>query len=144
MGIIETLLYIVVIIAAVLLILLTLVQSNKGSDLGLFGGSTEMVFGSQKGNILTRITAVLAVIVLAGAFLMSVIRVYLMKEAKDIQLLEQKQQIKTLDELKQQANPQTDTKPVVNKQPVEQNQAKQPLQQQKPQTQPDKGQKGNK
>lgn len=116
MEIIETLLYIVVIVAAILLILLTLVQSNKGSDLGLFGGSTEMVFGSQKGNILTRITAILATIVLTGAFLMSVVRVYLLKEAKDILLQDQKQQIKTLDELNKPVNPQTDSKPADNKQ----------------------------
>ncbi len=79
MEIIETILYILIVVAAVIMILLTLAQSNKGSDLGLFGGSTDMVFGSQKGNILTRTTAVLATILIFGTFLMGIIRVHITK-----------------------------------------------------------------
>lgn len=103
MEIVQTILYVVIVIAAVLLILLTIAQSNKGSDLGLFGGSTDMVFGSQKGNFLTRFTAILATVVLAGTFLMSVLKVHVNKEEAILNKSVKTQKVKTIDQLKKES-----------------------------------------
>lgn len=101
MEILQTILYVVIIIAAVLLILLVLAQSNQGSDLGLFGGSTDMVFGSQKGNILTRTTAILATVILAGSFFMGVMKVRFSKDKiEDLKKDTPTEEIKTLEDLK--------------------------------------------
>lgn len=56
-------------IVSVLLIASVLLQFGKGAEAGLIsGGASEAVFsGSQQGNILTKITAVLAVIFMANS-----------------------------------------------------------------------------
>ena len=100
MGVIQTILYILMVVSSIILILLTLAQSNKGSDLGLFGGSTDMVFGSQKGNILTRITGILATVVIAGTFLMGVIKVHLSRDQNELDKKINKKQIKNLKDLR--------------------------------------------
>lgn len=102
MEVIETILYVLIIAASLILILLTLAQSNKGSDLGLFGGSTEMVFGSQKGNILTRTTAILATIVIVGTFLMGMVKVYLSRDKLELEKKARQQNVKTLEQIKTQ------------------------------------------
>ncbi|HCL55745.1 MAG TPA: preprotein translocase subunit SecG [Spirochaetia bacterium] len=100
MEIIQTILYILIIISAVLLILLVLAQSNKGSDIGLFSGSTDMVFGSQKGNVLTKTTGILATILIAGTFFLGVLRAYDTKDRVKLEKTEEiKQEGKTLEEL---------------------------------------------
>lgn len=60
-------------IISILLILVVLLQFGKGAEAGLLGGgASEAVFsGSQKGNILSKITAVLAVLFLANSILLS-------------------------------------------------------------------------
>lgn len=51
------------IITCVFLIIFVLLQAGKGADAGAtFGGIGQTYFGSQSGNILTKITSVLAVI----------------------------------------------------------------------------------
>ncbi len=50
-----------------LLILIVLLQSSRASGMELFG-STQNIFGAQSGDILTKITTVLAVLFLAGSF----------------------------------------------------------------------------
>ncbi len=54
-------------IVSVLLILVVLLQSSRASGMELFG-STQNVFGSQSGDILTKTTSVLAVLFIVGAF----------------------------------------------------------------------------
>ncbi len=57
-------------VVSILLIILVLLQFGKGAEAGLIsgGGASDATFTSaQKGNILTKITTVLAVIFLAGA-----------------------------------------------------------------------------
>lgn len=105
MEAIQTIIYVLIVIAAILLILLTLAQSNKGSDLGLFGGSTDMVFGSQKGNILTRMTAIFATIVIGGTFLVGILRVYVSRDKLELEKKQKVQEVKTLEDL-DQAKPQ--------------------------------------
>ncbi|HOJ50840.1 MAG TPA: preprotein translocase subunit SecG [Spirochaetota bacterium] len=101
MGFIITLLYVFITISAILLILLVLVQSNKGSDLGLFGGSADMVFGSQKGNVLTRTTAVLMTIIMIGTFSISIIKSRFLRERLEVKKEETK--IKTLEDIEKPA-----------------------------------------
>jgi len=97
MGFIITLLYIFITVSAILLILLVLAQSNKGSDLGLFGGSADMVFGSQKGNILTRTTAILMTIIMISTFSISVLKARLAREK--VETKEKEVEVKTLEEI---------------------------------------------
>jgi preprotein translocase subunit SecG len=57
-------------VVSILLIILVLLQFGKGAEAGLLsgGGASDAAFSTaQKGNILTKITTVLAVIFLAGA-----------------------------------------------------------------------------
>jgi protein translocase SecG subunit len=102
MEVIQTILYVLIIVSSIILILLTLAQSNKGSDLGLFGGSTEMVFGSQKGNILTRTTAILATIVIAGTFFMGALKVYVSRDRLELEKKAQQQEVKTLEDIQKE------------------------------------------
>ncbi len=99
MEVLETILKVLIVVSAIILILLTLAQSNKGSDLGLFGGSTDMVFGSQKGNILTRTTAILAFIVIGGSFLTGILRSYIRDADKPIDAKSNVKKVKTLNDL---------------------------------------------
>lgn len=70
---------VLVVICAFLLILMVIAQSNRGSDLGLFGGSAEMVFGSQQMNALSKITMMLAFIVISGVFFIGLAKSYIQK-----------------------------------------------------------------
>lgn len=67
------LLTILLIASAVLLVIVILMQQGKGQEMGaVFGGSSQTVFGaSGAGNFLTKTTAVLAVIFMGSAFLIS-------------------------------------------------------------------------
>ena len=56
------------VVISVLLILLVLLQFGKGAEAGLMGGSSGEVFtASQQGNILSKITVVLAVLFLGNS-----------------------------------------------------------------------------
>jgi preprotein translocase subunit SecG len=69
MGLIAIVLLIIMVISALLLVLVILVQDEEGEGIGgLFGGGSSTPFGSRSGNVLTRFTAVLAVIFLFCAF----------------------------------------------------------------------------
>ncbi len=62
-------------IISVLIILLVLIQFGKGAEAGLIGGSSDSVFsGSQQGNILTKITTVLALIFLGNSIYLAKIQ----------------------------------------------------------------------
>ena len=63
MGVTAILALVFLAILSVLLILIVLVQNEDGDGLGgLFGGSASNAFGPRAGNILTKITTVLAVL----------------------------------------------------------------------------------
>lgn len=62
-------------IVSVLLILMVLVQFGKGAEAGLFTGTSDSVFtGSQQGNILSKITVVLAILFLGNSILLAKIQ----------------------------------------------------------------------
>lgn len=61
-------------IIAVLLVLIVLVQNEEGDGMGgLLGGGSGSAFGPRSGNILTRITSVLAVLFFGIAFIFSIL-----------------------------------------------------------------------
>lgn len=69
MGFLAILLMIVFVASAVLLILVVLLQDEGGEGLGgIFGGGAANQVGSRSGNILTRITTVLAAVFLLSSF----------------------------------------------------------------------------
>jgi preprotein translocase subunit SecG len=69
-----TLLLILFVISAILLIGIVLLQDEQGDGMGgIFGGGSGTAFGSRSGNILTRITSILAIIFLGSAFVIGFI-----------------------------------------------------------------------
>ncbi|MBK22403.1 MAG: preprotein translocase subunit SecG [Halobacteriovorax sp.] len=63
------------VVISVLLILLVLLQFGKGAEAGLMGGSSGEVFtASQQGNILSKITVVLAVLFLGNSVFLAKIQ----------------------------------------------------------------------
>ena len=70
----ETLVNVVHIIAAVVLIGVVLLQSGKGADMGAaFGGGGSTVFGpSGPGNMLTRLTTIMAILFMATSLTLAV------------------------------------------------------------------------
>lgn len=69
MGIVGILLLVIFILSALLLVLFVLIQDEQGEGLGgIFGGGSGSAFGPRTGNVLTKITSILAVIFLTGAF----------------------------------------------------------------------------
>lgn len=71
---ITTLMIVHVFISA-FLIIAVLLQFGKGAEAGLMGGASDAVMtGSQQGNILTKITVVLAVLFMANCILMAKIQ----------------------------------------------------------------------
>jgi preprotein translocase subunit SecG len=72
MGFLGILVLVILAISAVLLILVVLVQDEEGEGIGgLFSGGSSTPFGSRSGNILTRFTAILAVIFLSCVFILA-------------------------------------------------------------------------
>lgn len=69
MGILGILLMVIFVISSVLLVLIVLVQDEGGDGLGgIFGGGGSSQVGNRSGNILTRITSVLAAVFLLSSF----------------------------------------------------------------------------
>jgi preprotein translocase subunit SecG len=69
MSAIAIVLLVVLIISAILLVLVVLVQDDQGEGIGgIFGGGSNTAFGSRSGNVLTRVTSVLAAIFLVCCF----------------------------------------------------------------------------
>lgn len=69
MGIVGVLLLILFVASALFLILFILIQDEQGEGMGgIFGGGGGGAFGPRSGNVLTKITSVLAIIFLTGAF----------------------------------------------------------------------------
>ena len=69
MGILGILLMIIFVISSLLLVLVVLVQDEGGDGLGgIFGGGGSSQVGNRSGNILTRVTSVLAAVFLLSSF----------------------------------------------------------------------------
>ncbi len=75
---------IIFIIVCILLILIILLQSSRASGMELFGSGSQNVFGTQTGDILTKITTVLATLFFLGTIGLA------MFQAKKTSIVEQK------------------------------------------------------
>lgn len=65
---------ILVILSALLLVLIVMLQDEQGEGLGgIFGGGSGTPFGSRAGNVLTRITTVLAVIFISCTLVLALL-----------------------------------------------------------------------
>jgi preprotein translocase subunit SecG len=69
MAFLGVLFLVILMVAAVLLVLVILLQDEEGEGIGgLFGGGSTTAFGSRSGNILTRVTAILATVFIVCTF----------------------------------------------------------------------------
>lgn len=69
MGFLGIILMIVFVLSALLLVLIIMLQDESGDGLGgIFGGGGSSQVGNRSGNILTRITSVLAAVFLLSSF----------------------------------------------------------------------------
>ena len=63
MTIISILILVFFVLSSILLITIVLIQDDQGGGIGgMFGGGGSAAFGARTGNVLTRITTVLAII----------------------------------------------------------------------------------
>ena len=69
MAVISVLILVVFVVSALLLMAVVLIQDDQGGGIGaMFGGGSGTPFGARTGNVLTRLTTVLAIIFLVAAF----------------------------------------------------------------------------
>lgn len=69
MGFLGIVLMIVFVVSALLLVLIVMLQDEGGEGLGgIFGGGASNQVGNRSGNIITRITSVLATVFLLSSF----------------------------------------------------------------------------
>ncbi|MDA3947689.1 MAG: preprotein translocase subunit SecG [Spirochaeta sp.] len=69
MGILGIVLMVIFVLSALLLVIVVLLQDEAGDGLGgIFGGGGGSQVGNRSGNILTRITSVLAAVFLLSSF----------------------------------------------------------------------------
>lgn len=68
--ILVTVLYILV---CILLVVVVLLQQGKGAGLGIIGGSSDTILGSNAGNVFTKTTSYLAILFIIGAIMLSVL-----------------------------------------------------------------------
>lgn len=71
----NTLIIVVHVITCLFLILFVLLQAGKGAEVGAtFGGISQTFFGSQGGNVLTKITTVLAFVFMLTSIGLTVVQ----------------------------------------------------------------------
>lgn len=88
------------VIICFLLILIILLQSSKASGMELFGSGNQNVFGAQAGDILTKITSILATLFFLGTIGLAVF------QAKKTSIVEKKiMEIKKTMPVQPQPNP---------------------------------------
>lgn len=75
MGVVRAILVFIEVLTSVLLVAVILVQKTKDEGLGLAlgGGMGETLFGSRAGNVLTRLTIILAAIFLVNTAILAVV-----------------------------------------------------------------------
>jgi len=96
---VQTLLIILYVIIAILLVLIILLQSSKATGMGIFGGS-DTVLGSGGADVLTKITAGLAIAFVVLAFSISY---YMSKSSTNIDRELEKVRKQQMEEQRRQA-----------------------------------------
>ena len=74
MEMLNIILTVFFVIVCIFLILIILVQSNRSAGMGLFGGGSQSALGSSSGDILTKITGVLAGIFMILALVLAIMK----------------------------------------------------------------------
>ncbi|MEN2997848.1 MAG: preprotein translocase subunit SecG [Brevinematia bacterium] len=109
--VLTTILSVLLVINAILLVIVILLQSRGGAEIGIFGGSNLLnPFGSRAGDILSNITKILGISFMVLAFLIS-----FSISKSTIKVPVQKQQ--SIEQLPQQT---TEPTPQQTPQPIEQ------------------------
>ncbi len=87
MDILRYLLIVVEVVVCLLLIVVILLQQSKSQGMGLAfgGGMSESLFGSRAGNVLTKITVILALVFLANTTLLGI----MFTTKRDLSLVDQ-------------------------------------------------------
>jgi preprotein translocase subunit SecG len=67
MGVLTSILSVLFVILCVLIIIVILLQSDKGAGMGILGGAGQSTFGSSTADIITKITAAMVIIFMAGS-----------------------------------------------------------------------------
>ena len=81
----EILLLILIILSAILLVISIMIQDEQGEGLGgIFGGGSTTPFGSRSGNVLTRITAVLAAVFILSTMGLAFFKATPMEDADSV------------------------------------------------------------
>jgi len=96
MGALSTVLTVVFVIICIVLVLLILLQSNRSGGMSLFGGGgANSAFGSNSGDILTKITGYLAALFLVLSFSLALVKTGV-KDASTLDSQINKKQEKTV------------------------------------------------
>lgn len=104
-----TLVLILFVLVSILLILIILLQSSRASGMELFGAGKENIFGGQTGDVLTKITTVLATLFLLGTVGLAVF------QARKTSLLDKELEKYKKAMMEQQAAPGVDTNALMKK-----------------------------
>lgn len=73
MGVLASVLTVLFVILCVFLIIIILLQTDKGSGMGLLGGSSQSAFGSSTADVITKITAFMVGLFLVGSLGLAVL-----------------------------------------------------------------------
>lgn len=66
MGVLSTVLAVLFVILCIFLIIIIMLQTDKGSGMGVLGGSSQSAFGSSTADVITKITAFMVVLFFLG------------------------------------------------------------------------------
>ena len=81
----EVILLILIILSAILLVICVMIQDEQGEGLGgIFGGGSSTPFGSRSGNVLTKITAVLAAVFILSTMGLAFFKATPMEDADSV------------------------------------------------------------
>ncbi len=83
MGVLTSILSVLFVILCVLLVIVILLQSDKGSGMGILGGAGQSTFGSSTADIITKITAGMVIIFMLGSLGLAILESKTSSSLKD-------------------------------------------------------------
>ena len=73
MAVLTSVLTVLFVIMSIILVILILLQSDKGSGMGIMGGSSNSAFGSSTADVVTKITGFLVALFMIGSLGLSIL-----------------------------------------------------------------------